>query len=225
MLAITPNIFEAIGSQLNLVGDLTADTEVGRSLCGVVVPDKSEIEFSNAETSKTMALSHFLESFKDSEIYMFVVQSAWQSDSKRMRYLGLKPDFLDFESFNENLVASKCLESDDGKIRHAGLVGVPQLDMNQVMEFISERQKYAFAVVDVLSNESPNMILEMICSEGIKSLINNKKNPCFDWRRLGHAAVESHLVLVTSIGWNEEYCDFRFLTLGDCGDLKKLFSS
>jgi len=222
MLKITPNIFEVIDKQLNLPEDLGADAEIGKALCGVVVPDKSEIEFANAEASKSIAARHFVDDFKDSDIYMFVVQSAWQSDTTRMRYLGLKPDFLEFESFNEKLIASECLVSDEGGIRHAGLVAVPRRNMNQALAYISERQRYAFIVVDVFSDASPSHILEMICSEGIKSLLNDKRTPYFSWRRLGHAAVESRLILVTSIGWNEEYCDFRFLALGSCGDLKEL---
>lgn len=222
MLKITDNIFEVLDGRLEFVTGDDAPAP-SPSDCGVIIPDVEELEFSN-ESSSLPHAAKWIEQAGATCWFLFVIDSAWQIDSPRMRHVGLKPSLNNEADWTTQLAATAILSEQGGGIRHCGLVRLKSELFDKALGFIAKHQRTAFLVGHFIDGSDPSKLLHVLHQEGAQNVLRSKKSPFFDWVRLLATSGLSDLVFITSFGWLEEHCDFRFLALSRRATLEALRS-
>lgn len=216
MLTVTPNIFQDFGHVL----DLAEAPEQSKVFSGVLIPSAEECDQSSSgEASRS--LQDYLSQNAVAEIFLFVLQSAWQSDSPRMRHLGLKPDLSNYECLKGGIAAERMLTNELGEIRFCGLVGVESEVVEEALSYMSSYQRYSFLIISFQTEDSPELQLAEIVNTGLNYHLKSKKTPYFDWARLAEQASHKDGFFVASVGWNEEHGDLRYLVIGDAEGLER----
>jgi hypothetical protein len=225
MLKITQNVFESVREKLDFsVEDSVSDT-TDSCLCGTIIPDQDDVLFSEENASATLLGSHIERTFKDVKWLLFAMDSAWQMDTPRMRHLGLKTTLGTIGKSGSEISAAKILLSEEGKIRHAGLVGFTRNQIHEVTHFIAHNPRHTFLIADLAMNQAPSDLLELICKDGIYDVLHSKRQPFFRWKCLVSLSADRRIVFGTVLGWAEEHCDLRYILMGVETNLKHLIGS
>lgn len=212
MLSITKNIFAFVDYRMDLVGQVIPAT-ASPDGCGIIIPDMNAVEFSDERTSLPHA-QEWLEQLSFKSWFLFVIDSGSGHDTLRTRYLGLKLTLGNGPEWATQIAASEVLSDPEGGIRYCGLVWLKPEQYGRALDFIGKHQRTAFLVADPSGGAEPAKLLGILQQEAVQSVLHSKKDPFIDWVRLMAAHGTSDKVFITSFGWAEEHCDFRYLVLG-----------
>ena len=182
--------------------------------CGIIIPDMDAVEGSHEKTSLPYA-KEWLEQLSFENLFLFVIDSGRRFDTPRMRYLGLKLTLKGNPEWTTQIAASEVLGDPAGGIRYCGLIWLKPEQYGKALEFIGNHQRTAFLVADLSGSADPAKLLSVLHQEGAQNVLHSKKSPFIDWPRLMAANGTTERVFITSFGWAEEHCDFRYLVLGE----------
>lgn len=212
MLEIIDNILEKERDEL------IPEESFGRSTSfdtasGVYLPSKNSNESSSPDFAVEEAERFFGQILDSYNVYLYILQSAWQDDSPRMNYLGIKNEFKSC-GLEKAIVAQTSFKNEVNNVRFAGLASIEEKATLEALKYTANNQRFSFLTLSGKGNISPDIILSLICDSKVCKVENSRTAQLFDWSVLLGKATEEPLVFVKGIGWNEEHCDFRFLGMG-----------
>lgn len=222
MLKLEKDIFEKYKSELFPRVGATGEGDVS-GLVGMLVPDKTMADFSNYENTIGVAEPMIVGALSRCTGYVFCIHRTWQVDNRRGEYLGISDAFGRGGTLRKSLASQERIKNEADFVKHSGLARVGTSSAQEALEFIIDNQRNAFLVLDTKGDIDPSSLNRTILSKGLEDLINDPKNPFIDWSVVAGELSKHGCLTLTTVGWNEEYCDCRLLVVGTRSDVERAF--
>ncbi len=205
------NVFEHFADELVPPFSSEDELRVVGDLCGVLIPTKEEHDFPGIVDTQPRVVAALSAPSKRGEVFLIWVQSTWFPATRTNRHLGPTKDLRDCHALANSLIGQKCLINDEGQIRHLGVCSVSQDALSEAVIFAAENQRRSFLVVSrSLDHEA---ILES-AEGGLVRASEKRAVEEFVYPRVCRGVSDLDGIVVRSIGWLEDGCEFRFLCIG-----------